>query len=263
MHGAIVCLAAAVLLLMSRVTKYDQGRVVHVGASGEEVGASVGQLVAELSKASIVASGRFTLALSGGSLPKILEKGLASLKGDVDFSKWHVFFADERCVPLDHADSNYLACHDALFQHVAIPRDQIHTIVLSADPAAVAAEYTNQLAGLWGTTLPRFDLILLGMGPDGHTCSLFPGHALLDESSLWVAPISDSPKPPPQRITLTYPVVNNAATVAFVATGDSKAPLMRHMLGLETQMPSLPAARVLPTDGTLHWFLDTAAASKL
>ncbi|RHY38738.1 hypothetical protein DYB30_012805, partial [Aphanomyces astaci] len=108
----------------------------------------------------------------------ILEKGLSSLKDGVDFSKWHVFFADERVVPLDHADSNYLACHDALFQH-----------------------------------LPRFDVILLGMGPDGHTCSLFPGHVLLNESALWVASISDSPKPPPKRITLTYPVVNNAAAV--------------------------------------------------
>ncbi|KDO27369.1 6-phosphogluconolactonase [Saprolegnia parasitica CBS 223.65] len=248
---------------MSRVTTYDQGRIVHVGASGDQVGAAVGQLVADLSKASIAASGRFTLALSGGSLPKILEKGLASLKGDLDFSKWHVFFADERCVPLEHSDSNYLACHDAFFQHVPIPRAQIHTIVLDSDPAVVATEYTRQLASLWGSTLPRFDLILLGMGPDGHTCSLFPGHPLLNEESLWVAPISDSPKPPPQRITLTYPVVNNAAAVAFVATGDSKAPLMRHMLGLEIQTPSLPAARILPTNGQLHWFLDDAAASKL
>ncbi|OQR95299.1 6-phosphogluconolactonase [Thraustotheca clavata] len=251
------------VIVMSIVKTYEQGRQVHIGASGDQVGASVGKLVAELSKSAIATSGRFTLALSGGSLPKILEKGLSSLKGDLDFSKWHVFFADERCVPLDHEDSNYLACHQALFQHVPIPREQIYTIVLNTNPAVVAQEYTQQLISLWGTELPRFDLILLGMGPDGHTCSLFPGHALLNENSLWVASILDSPKPPPQRITLTYPVVNNAAAVAFVATGDSKAPLMRHMLGLETQTPSLPAARILPHNGQLHWFIDEAAASKL
>ncbi|ETW02275.1 6-phosphogluconolactonase [Aphanomyces invadans] len=249
--------------MTARVNTYENGKVVHIGSTGDAVGLSVAKLVADLSKNAIENSGRFTVALSGGSLPKILEKGLSSLKDGVDFSKWHVFFADERVVPLDHADSNYLACHDALFQHVAIPRSQIYMIAFNDDPAVVAQDYTRQLSQLWGSELPRFDLILLGMGPDGHTCSLFPGHALLDEASLWVASISDSPKPPPKRITLTYPVVNNAASVAFVATGDSKAPLMRHMLGVEAQSPSLPAARVLPTAGQVHWFIDEAAAAKL
>ncbi|KAF0695831.1 Aste57867_13351 [Aphanomyces stellatus] len=249
--------------MTTRVTTYESGKVLHIGSTGDAVGSAVAKLVAELSQASIAASGRFSLALSGGSLPKILEKGLSSLKDGVDFSKWHVFFADERCVPLDHADSNYLACHDALFQHVSIPRSQIYTIALHDDPAVVAQDYTQQLSQLWGTELPRFDLILLGMGPDGHTCSLFPGHPLLDETHLWVASISDSPKPPPKRITLTYPVVNNAAAVAFVATGESKAPLMRHMLGVDAQTPSLPAARVHPTQGQTHWFIDEAAAAKL
>ncbi|CAK4697020.1 hypothetical protein Ae201684_011664 [Aphanomyces euteiches] len=249
--------------MTTRVTTYENGKVVHIGSNGDAVGSAVAKLVAELSHEAIAKTGRFTVALSGGSLPKILEKGLSSLKDGVDFSKWHVFFADERCVPLDHADSNYLACHDALFQHVPIPSNQIYTIAMNEDPDVVAQDYTDKLRSVWGTELPRFDVILLGMGPDGHTCSLFPGHALLNETTLWVASISDSPKPPPKRITLTYPVVNNAASVAFVATGESKAPLMRHMLGLEEQTPSLPAARVLPTRGQVHWFIDEAAAAKL
>ncbi|CAI5718066.1 unnamed protein product [Peronospora destructor] len=237
--------------------------VVHVSNTPDEVGAAVGQLIFNLSKKAIATNDRFIMALSGGSLPKILNKGLQAIKGEVDFSKWFVYFADERCVSLDHDDSNYKACKQALFDFISVPESQIYCIDASLTPKSMAVDYTKKLAKVWGNDIPRFDLILLGMGPDGHTCSLFPGHPLLEEKTLFVASIEDSPKPPSQRITLTYPVVNNAANVAFVATGASKAELIPHMVGIEKRTPPLPAANVKPTDGEVYWFIDEDAAAML
>ncbi|CAH0476143.1 unnamed protein product [Peronospora belbahrii] len=237
--------------------------VVQVSSSPDDVGLAVGQFILDLSKQCIATNGRFTMALSGGSLPKILNKGLQTIKQDVDFSKWFVYFADERCVPLDHDDSNYKACKEALFNFIPVPESQIYSINASLTPDAMAADYTKKLTEVWGTDLPRFDLILLGMGPDGHTCSLFPDHPLLEEKTLFVASIEDSPKPPSQRITLTYPVLNNAANVAFVATGAGKAELIPHMVGIEKRTPPLPAANVNLTDGVVYWFIDEDAAAKL
>ncbi|CAI5715128.1 unnamed protein product [Peronospora effusa] len=237
--------------------------VVHVSSTPDKVGAAVGQLIFKLSKETITANGRFTVALSGGSLPKILKKGLQAIKDEVDFSKWFVYFADERCVSLDHNDSNYKACKEALFDFISIPESQIFSIDASLTPKSMAVDYTKKLAEVWGNDLPRFDLILLGMGPDGHTCSLFPGHPLLEEKTLFVASIEDSPKPPSQRITLTYPVVNNAANVAFVATGAGKAKLIPHMVGIEKRTPPLPAANIKLIDGEIYWFIDEDAAAML
>lgn len=140
-----------------------------------------------------------------------------------------VFFADERLVPLDHEDSNYRLCHEELFSKVPeLKREQIHTIDVSLldDAEELSDEYEKQLrdafAGKSSVRLPVFDLVLLGMGPDGHTCSLFPGHELLTERTRWVAPIEDSPKPPARRITLTLPVLNKAHRVAFCLAGEGK-----------------------------------------
>ena len=170
--------------------------------------------------------GSFTIALSGGSLPTQL-KALANVEG-IEWDKWKVFFADERIVPLDHPESNYAACAKAFLDGVPIKREQIHTINVElfldstrSDPTAepedldkseseavdIADEYEKQLvstfAGANAARYPTFDLILLGMGPDGHTCSLFPGHPLLAENDRWIAEILDSPKPPKRRITFT------------------------------------------------------------
>jgi 6-phosphogluconolactonase len=187
---------------------------------------SLANFIVKAQTDAIAKRGRFTIALSGGSLPNNLEP-LAQHK-DIEWDKWHVFFSDERIVPLDHADSNYAACAKAFLDHVPIKREQIHTIDTSlftestkSDPTGeptdadkaeeeateIADEYEKQLVGCFAAgnsaRYPTFDLILLGMGPDGHTCSLFPGHELLSESSRWVAEIQDSPKPPKRRITLT------------------------------------------------------------
>lgn len=178
-----------------------------------------------------------------------------------------MFFADERCVPLDHEDSNYLLSKKELFDHVPIPRENIFTIAnnLVDDPTAAAEDYVQQLmhtfAAQNSVPVPVFDLILLGVGPDGHTCSLFPGHELLKEKDVWVAAIFDSPKPPPRRITLTYPVLNHARSVVFVATGKGKEDMMPLLLDQEGP---LPAQLIKPVHGEeIVWFIDDAAGSKL
>ncbi|CAI5738552.1 unnamed protein product [Hyaloperonospora brassicae] len=206
---------------------------------------------------------RFTVAFSGGSLPKILSKGLSAIEDHVDFSKRFVYFADERCVPLDHDYSNYKACKAALLDAIFVPERQVFAIDASLTPQAMAENYAKKLAVVWGSGLPRFDLILLGMGTDGHMCSLFPGHPLLEEKTLFVASIEKSPKTPSRRITLTYPVLNNAANIAFVATGASKAELIPHMIGIKKRTPPLPAANVKPTEGVVYWFIDDETAAKL
>jgi 6-phosphogluconolactonase len=241
----------------------------------DALSARVGSMVAELCAASAARKGPFLVALSGGSLPQLLAQGLLAHADKIDFSQWHVFFADERYVAHDHADSNLLACRKEFLSKVSgIKPEHVYGIDVSVPIAEAARRYEQQLEKATGLSrakgqLPRFDLVLLGMGPDGHTCSLFPGHALLGETAVWVAPIADSPKAPPQRITLTYPVLNNAANVWFLAAGASKADVIPLTAGLSAQQvqalgdKALPAARVRPTKGSLIWFIDDAAAAKL
>jgi len=234
--------------------------------STAEVSSALAAFVSRTSDQAIKAHGRFTVALSGGSLPKILAAALKS-RQDVDWSRWHVFYADERCVPLDHEDSNHFLCKKELLDFVPIPKDQIVPINpdLIKDPAAAARDYQARMAAKFslgdGHKYPAFDLILLGIGPDGHTCSLFPEHALLKERELWVASILDSPKPPPARITLTFPVLNAARAAAFVATGAGKKEMLARILDENDR--AIPASLVKPVQGQVHWFLDDAASANL
>ncbi|KAJ3049074.1 6-phosphogluconolactonase [Rhizophlyctis rosea] len=228
---------------------------IYVSPTSAHISASLNHLITRLSATSISRSNKFTVAISGGSLPKILAADLKS-NTTIDFTKWHVFFADERVVPIDHDDSNFKAAKETLFAHVPIPREQIYTVEPSLSHDKAAEEYTQQLKKVFGADgIPQFDLILLGMGPDGHTCSLFPGHPLLEVEDRWVASLDDSPKPPPQRITLTYPVVNNAETVAFVATGEGKAEVLHKIFDLKEDFPS---GRVTAKKNLL-WFVDEPA----
>ena len=250
---------------------------LHIFPSPQQLSQAAAAHVAQLSSEAIAARGRFIVALSGGSLPKLLCPALVGQA--IDWSAWHVFWADERCVPLTHPDSNYILAQQYLFDHVSIPPAQIRAPDTSIDPAQTAAAYQNTLAQMFAAQppiplpddpllfqpsnlppLPQFDLILLGLGEDGHTASLFPAHPLLKETERWVAPIFDSPKPPPQRITLTLPVLNNARQVAFVTAGASKADILPQVFEAGS---ALPAHLVQPASGKLDWFVDEAAAAQL
>ncbi|KAI8138718.1 6-phosphogluconolactonase [Fennellomyces sp. T-0311] len=224
----------------------------------DALSSGLNDFVANRSQQAIADHGAFTVAVSGGSLPKLLSKELRS-NPNVDFSKWEIFFADERCVPLDDTDSNYRELKVNLLDH-AKGEPKVHTIGSFGKDAGKAAEDYEQQLKSYFKELPSFDLILLGMGPDGHCCSLFPGHPLLNETQLWVAPITDSPKPPPERITLTYPVVNNANAVAFVTAGEGKQDMLQKIL--EQPQLELPCQRVKPK-GPVYWFVDDAASGKL
>ncbi|KAG6027301.1 hypothetical protein E4U19_002108 [Claviceps sp. Clav32 group G5] len=210
----------------------------------------------------------FKIAVSGGSLPKTLAQALlAPSQGPqdkLDFSKWEIFYADERAVPLDHADSNHaLLKAEFLDKLPAGEQPTVHPI----DPAhlddiqELADQYEKTLVSSFASRdsvrLPIFDLLLLGCGPDGHTCSLFPGHELLRNADAWVAPISDSPKPPPRRITLTLPVVTHAVRIAFVATGSGKKEIMKQIFDTSED---LPCTLVNDAAGErCSWFVDESA----
>jgi len=180
----------------------------------------------------------------------------------------HVYYVDERVVPLDHADSNHRACNEALYSKVPIPTENIHTLdpTLLHDLEELSDAYEKDLirefAQKDAARFPIFDLILLGMGPDGHTASLFPGHELINEEDRWIAYVDDSPKPPPKRITFTFPVINHAARVAFVAAGEGKADMLKRVLDHPEE--GLPSSRVKPVyPGQLYWFVDEPAAAKV
>ncbi|MCJ1283713.1 suppressor of los1-1 [Xylographa opegraphella] len=216
----------------------------------------------------------FKVAVSGGSLPNILAKALldpenGSSDDRVDFAKWEIFFADERAVPLDHEDSNYRLLKDELLDK--IPEDMgkptVHPIDLKYldDVQEMADQYQEELmrsfAAKDSVKLPIFDLLLLGCGPDGHTCSLFPNHELLRESDAWVAAIEDSPKPPAKRITLSLPVVTHGIKIAFVATGEGKSGILRQIFDTD-EGRSLPCGLV--NDGgaeKVSWFTDAKAVN--
>jgi 6-phosphogluconolactonase len=221
------------------------------------------EIVADATVA-VAQQGHFTVAFSGGSLPALVCPPLVTEFADqIDWSAWYVFFADERWVPPDHPESNYRLLCEQLLDQVPIPPAQIYLMDEGLAPAAAAAEYAKKLVTCFGATrLPRFDLVLLGMGPDGHTASLFPNHAVLAEIDQWVAPIWNAPKPPPQRITFTLPVLNQARRVSFVVTGGGKAAAVAAVL---TKPPSAarPASLVRPQNGHVHWFLDSEAGVTL
>lgn len=205
----------------------------------------------------------FRVGLSGGSLIKFLCKGLPHIS--TQWKKWQFFFCDERHVPFDNKESTFGCYRRDLIPVLPLEEIQFVTINPSLSVEEAAKDYTEKIEQefrISSSSLPKFDLLLLGIGPDGHTCSLFPDHPLLKEEKKWVAAIKDSPKPPPSRITLTLPVLNNARCAIFVTTGESKAEILKDIIE-GTSLRPLPAALVRPTQGELHWIVDKEAAKFL
>lgn len=241
---------------MSRAVSKAVRKVV---GSEQEVAKQLCTLVEHLSNEAIEARGRFTLGLSGGSMTKFLCGGLPSI--ETEWDKWLLFFCDERLVGFNDDDSTYKSYAAGLIGKTPLKEEQFVKINPDLEVEAAAQDYEAKVRAKFpDSEWPCFDLLLLGMGPDGHTASLFPGHPLLDEKKVWIAPISDSPKPPPCRVTMTFPVINNAHCCAFAMAGQGKADMVKRILA---DGEALPSGLVQPTKGELMWILDEAAASKL
>ena len=219
----------------------------------------------ELGREAISERGRFTVALAGGSTPKRAYELLASeeYKEQLDWSKAHIFFGDERSVPPDDAESNYRMANEALLSRVDLPLKNIHRMNGVGDAVANALGYEDEIRTYFNDAAwPRFDLILLGMGDDGHTASLFPGTEVLAEREAWVAGIWVE-KLGAFRLTLTAPAINHAAHIIFLVTGENKAERLVEVLYGEHDPERLPSQLIKPLDGSLEWLIDKAAATRL
>ncbi|HEV8586492.1 MAG TPA: 6-phosphogluconolactonase [Methylomirabilota bacterium] len=240
---------------------------IRIAADPDALAEIAAHEVLEIALAAVAARERFTVALAGGSTPRETYERLARppLSERMPWARTVVFFGDERGVPPAHAESNYGMAERALLSRVPIPADRVHRIPGEhADPEAVAADYARRLGEVLGARrgeIPRLDLVLLGLGVDGHTASLFPGSPVLKESFRTVAAVHAAAASIPQRFTLTYPVLNAAACVIYLVSGAEKAKVVKAALG--DPASALPAARVRPVQGRLLWILDRAAASLL
>ncbi|KAI5954452.1 SOL3 [Candida jiufengensis] len=237
-----------------------------------DVANAVGQyILKQQDKAFNNGEDKFKIAMSGGSLGKVLKKSLienSEIAPKIKWDKWEVYFSDERIVPLDHEDSNYGLFNEMVLKNLpsSTPKPKVFTIdeklVTGKDGQVEGADIQKDkdIAKQYENVLPKqFDVILLGCGPDGHTCSLFPDHHLLNERTELVSYINDSPKPPPRRITITFPVLENAKSIAFVAEGSGKAPILKQIFNdPNSRLPS-KLVNEIKSGVEINWFVDSSA----
>jgi 6-phosphogluconolactonase len=217
----------------------------------------------QLAEAAVQERGHFSVALSGGNTPRAVYSLLANEHKQMPWDRIHIFFGDERHVPPDHPDSNFRMASESLLSKVPIPEKNVHRIHAELDAEAAAAEYEQQLVNffhLGNHDRPRFDLIFLGIGEDGHTASLFPGSKALSETSRRVA-ANWVEKFKTFRITLTFPVLNHAAEVVLLVSGAGKAQILSQVL--RPGAKEFPVQNVQPENGRLQWLIDQDAGSLL
>ena len=225
--------------------------------------AAAGLFVQQAAKA-VAARDRFSVALSGGSTPRRTYELLAQspCRDQVSWGKVHVFWGDERCVPLEDPRSNAGLARQAFLNSVPIPPEQVHPILCQASPGEAAAAYEVRLRSFFAPQAPCFDLIFLGLGENGHTASLFPGTQVLTERERWVAQVYVAQQDL-YRVTLTPVIINQAATVAFLVAGAAKAGVLKEVLQGAFDPQRLPAQLIHPEAGQLLWLTDLDAASRL
>lgn len=206
--------------------------------------------------------GRFLVALSGGSTPTMLYRLL--VRAPIDWTRVHVFWGDERLVPPENLESSYGQAREALLLHVPIPTENVHRVSSEMEPAAAAMDYARVLKEFAATSLewPRFDLILLGMGEDGHTASLFPGSPV-EVTEPVVAVTAQYQGRPARRVSLTPLVFNAARQVVFLVTGANKALTLNEVFNDYNSLEQYPVRRIQPADGQVTWLVDEAAGSAL
>lgn len=223
---------------------------------------ALAELFIQSGKLAIAKSDKYTVALSGGSSPKKLYELLASkYRNDLDWKKVYFFFGDERYVAHDHSDSNYLMAYNAMLDLLQISKNQVFKVDTSLDPASAALEYQRSICGFFNDK-PVFDLVLLGLGDDAHTASIFPGTPLvwIDEEQVKEVYLEDKQV---YRISFTASLINDAKQVAFLTFGASKADAIKAVLEGERDVAKYPAQLINPVKGNLDWFVDEAAVSKL
>jgi 6-phosphogluconolactonase len=242
----------------------SQSGVICVYQDLESLSRGAADLFVERSTSAARLQGRFSVALSGGHTPfgayQLLAKG--PRRDQVPWSQVHVFWGDERCVPPDDPRSNARMAHETLLDHVPIPSDQIHPILCAGAPENGAQEYESLLRHFFKGRQPRFDLVLLGLGENGHTASLFPGTAALDESTRWAAEVYVREQDL-YRVTLTAPIINQGEMVVFLVAGANKANVLREVLEGPRDPHRLPAQLIQPESSDLRWLIDRQAASAL
>ena len=234
---------------------------VRIISDVETMSHEAAKVFADFSKKYISSQGRFVAALSGGDTPKRFYQILATDKycTSIEWSKIHFFWVDERCVPKESESSNFRLSFDHLISRISIPDANIHRIKGDFGPEKGAQDYADELKNFFGVGLPIFDLILLGMGEDGHTASLFPGSKSLDEKKRLVISVYAEEM---NRITLTLPVLNSARHILFLVSGQSKKQVLNDILVDNERRKNYPAGLVQPVHGDLLWLIDEAAAGK-
>ena len=230
----------------------------------ESLSRAAAALLVEQANLAVAARGRFSVALSGGATPRRTYELLAAppLVNQAPWDRVHVFWGDERCVPLNDPRSNARMAKEAWLDRVPIPGSQIHHMNCASDPADAARQYEAKLREFFAGQTPRLDLVLLGLGHDGHTASLFPGSAVLREAERWAAAVYLA-EADLHRVTLTAPLINQAAMVAFLVAGWAKAGVLREVLHGPRAPARLPAQLIRPHHGELRWLADLAAAGSL
>lgn len=246
---------------------------VKIFNTDDDLAEGIAKHTVELSRKLSHQRGAFTVVLSGGYLIDKLRKLVEPpYVHEIDWTKWHIFWVDERVVKKNDPDSNYMLAKQGFLSKVPIPEDQIYAINDSLDAEHAAEDYEARLKELVErgvveispqTKFPRFDLMLLGIGPDGHLASLFPRHQLLHEKERWVTFIKDSPKPPPVRITFTFPVIDASAYIFMVVAGSAEVAAVKKAIEGNASTDLLPVQMVKLEDGEFIWFLDKLAASNL
>lgn len=248
----------------SNLVKQSNMVKVYSYANNDAIAESLTKFIIAQQDAILSTHEKFTVAISGGSLISILAKGL--LKNEqIKWSNWVIYFSDERVVPLNDKDSNFGAFERMVLEPLAHESKIGPTVITINENLVHPNDHSTdaEIAKIYASELPEngIDLVLLGCGPDGHTCSLFPGHELLEETTLNVASLYDSPKPPPRRITLTLKYLSKCKTLAFVATGANKQAVLKEIF--EDSSSKLPCARVNSlvkiVSGGVCWFVDDAA----
>lgn len=238
--------------------------MIHVFANKEEASQASARFFVRTAKDAVQRQGRFSVALTGGSSPKILYQLLASepFRSQVPWEQTHIFWGDERSVPHHDEQNNALMSHQLLLDHVPVPPAQIHRMSGEVPPDDSARQYGELLRKHFGDQAPAFDLILLGMGDDGHTASMFPGTPVVHEKERLVKELFLAGQNM-YRITLTAPVINQARQILFQVFGEGKAAVLKQVMEGPYQPEKLPSQLIRPVNGELHWYLDEAAAGQI